>query len=172
MARWPSAACSTRLGELNDSQLMAWQKTISVFDEELGDQRQLALFPADRTLPGGGRSQRPGSLRPSALGIPAAIGGLCVGHCTLEPARAGDLVWFPARRQSGKSDDTINGADHPRSPRHVILPIIFAKEAGDSPLLICSERQNSKRLAAYLMSARTMLNGEWIGSPARRGSQR
>lgn len=39
------------LGELNDSQLRAWQKTISVLDEGSGDQRQMALFPADRTSP-------------------------------------------------------------------------------------------------------------------------
>jgi transposase len=42
------------LGELTDSQLLAWQKTISVFDEESGDQRQIALFPADRTPPADG----------------------------------------------------------------------------------------------------------------------
>jgi hypothetical protein len=36
------------LGELNDSQQCAWERTISVFDEQTGEERQMALFPADR----------------------------------------------------------------------------------------------------------------------------
>jgi transposase len=39
------------LGEINDSQRAAWQKAISVFDEQDGQTRQCALFPADRTPP-------------------------------------------------------------------------------------------------------------------------
>ena len=41
------------LGEINDSQKAAWEKTLSVFDEQAGDHRQMALFPADRTPPEG-----------------------------------------------------------------------------------------------------------------------
>ena len=37
------------LGEINDSQRAAWQKSIEVFDEQQGQARQCALFPADRT---------------------------------------------------------------------------------------------------------------------------
>jgi len=37
------------LGEINDSQRAAWQKSIAVFDEEQGKSRQCALFPEDRT---------------------------------------------------------------------------------------------------------------------------
>jgi hypothetical protein len=40
------------LGEINDSQRVAWQRSIGVFDEDSGQTRQLALFPADRPLPG------------------------------------------------------------------------------------------------------------------------
>lgn len=36
------------LGEINDSQRLAWEKSIAVFDEARGDQRQIALFPEDR----------------------------------------------------------------------------------------------------------------------------
>jgi transposase len=36
------------LGEINDSQRAAWQKSIAVFDEEQGQSRQCALFPEDR----------------------------------------------------------------------------------------------------------------------------
>ena len=39
------------LGEINDSQQEAWCRTIEAFDEEARQSRQLALFPADRTLP-------------------------------------------------------------------------------------------------------------------------
>lgn len=39
------------LGEINDSQQAAWQKAISVFDEQEGQARQCALFPEDRTPP-------------------------------------------------------------------------------------------------------------------------
>ena len=41
------------LGEINDSQRAAWERTISVIDERDGEARQLALFPADRTPPPG-----------------------------------------------------------------------------------------------------------------------
>src|SRR5690606_13034600 len=39
------------LGEVNDSQLESWSKAISVFDENSGEDRQLALYPADQSLP-------------------------------------------------------------------------------------------------------------------------
>jgi transposase len=39
------------LGEINDSQQDAWQKTIEVFDEDQQAYRQLALFPADSAIP-------------------------------------------------------------------------------------------------------------------------
>jgi hypothetical protein len=39
------------LGELNDSQQRAWERSLAVFDEQTGEHRQLALFPADRPLP-------------------------------------------------------------------------------------------------------------------------
>lgn len=37
------------LGEINDSQRAAWERSIAVIDERDGQTRQLALFPADRT---------------------------------------------------------------------------------------------------------------------------
>jgi hypothetical protein len=37
------------LGEINDSQRAAWQKSIEVFDEQQGQPRQCTLFPEDRT---------------------------------------------------------------------------------------------------------------------------
>jgi transposase len=41
------------LGEINDSQRSAWQKSIEVFDEQSGQSGQYALFPEDRTPPVG-----------------------------------------------------------------------------------------------------------------------
>jgi transposase len=41
------------LGEINDSQRLAWERTIAVIDERDGTPRQLALFPEDRTPPPG-----------------------------------------------------------------------------------------------------------------------
>src|SRR5947207_2206318 len=40
------------LGEINDSQHEAWCRTIEAFDEGAQHSRQLALFPADRPMPG------------------------------------------------------------------------------------------------------------------------
>jgi Transposase DDE domain len=40
------------LGEINDSQHEAWCRLIETFDADAGRHRQLALFPADRELPG------------------------------------------------------------------------------------------------------------------------
>jgi transposase len=42
------------LGEINDSQRVAWERTIAVFDEHAGTPRQLALFPSDRLPPAQG----------------------------------------------------------------------------------------------------------------------
>jgi transposase len=39
------------LGELNDAQREAWQRTLEVIDERTGQTRQMALFPADRAVP-------------------------------------------------------------------------------------------------------------------------
>jgi len=39
------------LGEINDSQEIAWRKTIEVFDEDKDATCQLALFPANRPIP-------------------------------------------------------------------------------------------------------------------------
>jgi hypothetical protein len=39
------------LGEINDSQQVAWRKTLEVFDEQRREYRQLSLFPADRPIP-------------------------------------------------------------------------------------------------------------------------
>lgn len=42
------------LGEINDSQRRAWERSLTVFDEPSGESRQFALFPADRTPPADG----------------------------------------------------------------------------------------------------------------------
>lgn len=42
------------LGEINDSERVAWERTIAVIDERDGEERQMALFPSDRRAPSGG----------------------------------------------------------------------------------------------------------------------
>ena len=42
------------LGEINDSERAAWERTIEVIDERDGEARQMALFPADRRPRAGG----------------------------------------------------------------------------------------------------------------------
>ena len=39
------------LGEINDSQEIAWRRTLAVFDEGAGQSRQMSLFPEDKTIP-------------------------------------------------------------------------------------------------------------------------
>ncbi len=39
------------LGEINDSQRVAWCRAIEVFDDEHSQSRQLAIFPEDRQAP-------------------------------------------------------------------------------------------------------------------------
>ncbi len=42
------------LGEINDSQQLAWERTIAVIDGREEEARQMALFPSDRTAPADG----------------------------------------------------------------------------------------------------------------------
>jgi hypothetical protein len=60
------------LGEINDSQRVAWQKSIAVFDEHDGQTRQCALFPEDRT--------------PAASATPAVQVRLSMNLCRRLPA--------------------------------------------------------------------------------------
>jgi transposase len=39
------------LGEINDSQQSAWRKTLTIFDEDTQESRNLSLFPDDRVVP-------------------------------------------------------------------------------------------------------------------------
>lgn len=39
------------LGEINDTQQVAWRRTLTVFDENQQDYRNMSLFPEDRELP-------------------------------------------------------------------------------------------------------------------------
>ena len=56
--RYPGGKVAHRhvfyLGEINDSERAAWERTIAVIDERDGGERQMALFPADRQPPPGG----------------------------------------------------------------------------------------------------------------------
>ena len=77
------------LGELNDSQREAWQRTLEVIDERTGETRQMALFPADRAVP---------VTRAQVEALQVRLDGLALhrprqwGACWL-----GDLLWRQLR---------------------------------------------------------------------------
>jgi hypothetical protein len=65
--RYPGGKVAHRhvlyLGELNDSQRAAWERSIEVIDERDGQPRQIALFPSDRgTDRAAGREAAPGEV--------------------------------------------------------------------------------------------------------------
>ena len=63
------------LGEINDSQRLAWERAIEVFDEGAGEPRQMALFPADRIPPPGGVAALQVRLNELTLSHPRQWGG-------------------------------------------------------------------------------------------------
>jgi hypothetical protein len=69
------------LGEINDSQRAAWQKSIAVFDEHQGQARQCALFPADRTPPPGDTPAVQVRLDGLRLSRPRTWGACWLGDC-------------------------------------------------------------------------------------------
>lgn len=68
------------LGEINDSQRAAWQKSIEVFDEAQGQSRQCMLFPEDRT--------------PAALEDPAAVVQVRLAQLQLARPRTWGACWL------------------------------------------------------------------------------
>lgn len=68
------------LGEINDSQRAAWQKSIAVFDEAQGQSRQCALFPEDRA--------------PAALEDPASVVQVRLSHLQLARPRTWGACWL------------------------------------------------------------------------------
>ena len=67
------------LGEINDSQRAAWQKSIEVFDEAQGQARQCALFPEDRTPAAGDTSAVQVRLNQLRLSRPRTWGACWLG---------------------------------------------------------------------------------------------
>jgi hypothetical protein len=69
------------LGEINDSQRAAWQKSIAVFDEHQGETRQCALFPEDRPPPPGDTPAVQVRLAGLRLSRPRTWGACWLGDC-------------------------------------------------------------------------------------------
>jgi len=83
------------LGEINDSQRLAWEHAITVFDESTGTAQQMVLFPSDRIPPAGGAAAvqiRLDSLRLECprqwgrAGWPTSCGAPCAWMISLAPA--------------------------------------------------------------------------------------
>ena len=67
------------LGEINDSQRAAWERTIEVIDERDGGKRQMALFPSDRSPPRDGTEAVQVRLSELRLRRPRQWGGCWLG---------------------------------------------------------------------------------------------
>jgi transposase len=102
------------LGEINDSQHQAWCRVIEAFDEDTGQARQLALFPADRPIPGHAEGQ----------GVQVQLGAMQLhrprqwGACWLacELYRQLELDWFWATRLPDSREGT--------SWRHIVQTLV------------------------------------------------
>jgi transposase len=68
------------LGEINDSQRAAWQKSIAVFDEQQGQFRQCVLFPEDRMSAADDPSAVQVRLNQLQLSRPRAWGACWLGN--------------------------------------------------------------------------------------------
>jgi hypothetical protein len=67
------------LGEINDSQQAAWRRTLSVFDEDHHQYRELSLFPDDRPLPEDAANALSVKLTEMQLRRPRAFGDCWLG---------------------------------------------------------------------------------------------
>ena len=68
------------LGEINDSQQLAWERTLSVIDERESEARQRELFPPDRTPPTGGVDSLQVRLGEHPVGASAPMGRMLAGR--------------------------------------------------------------------------------------------
>src|SRR5687768_8196534 len=90
------------LGEINDSQRAAWERTIAVIDERDGEARQLALFPADRTPPPGEVDSLQVRLSELSLENPRQWGACWLGDHLWRTLRLDDF--FQARLPVSRED--------------------------------------------------------------------
>lgn len=90
------------LGEINDSQQEAWQKSLEVFDETQEASRQIRLFPEDRPVPEGTLDSVQVKLSQMRLHRPRAFGDCWLG-CWLWEQLELDRFWekaLPLGRES------------------------------------------------------------------------
>ena len=90
------------LGEINDSQRVAWERTIAVFDEQEQATRQLALFPEDRTSPALGADAVQVRLDALRLEHPRQWGACWLGDHLWRSLRLDDF--FAARLPVSRED--------------------------------------------------------------------
>ena len=83
------------LGEINDSQHAAWSRIIEAFDEERGRYRQLALFPAERSVPAHAKGY-------GGAGAARAM--------ELHRPRQWGACWLACRSMSNCSSDSMHSA--------------------------------------------------------------
>jgi hypothetical protein len=98
------------LGEINDSQRAAWCRVIEGFDEHSRGRRQMALFPADRTIPDHARAYGV-QVQLSAMQLHRPRQwGACWLACQLYRQLGLDRFWaerLPASRQGTRWDQVL-----------------------------------------------------------------
>lgn len=99
------------LGEINDSQRGAWQKTIEVFEEEKSAFKQMAIFPEDRYPTQNQEEVIQVRLKEMTLHRPRQWGG-CWLNCGLWNQLGLDQFWesrLPASREGTRWDKVLQG---------------------------------------------------------------
>jgi hypothetical protein len=93
------------LGEINDSQEIAWRKTLEVFDESQQQYSTLSLFPDDREVPGEGVNSIQVKLHEMELRRPRAFGNCWLG-CELW-RQLGLAEFWGERLSAGTNRETV-----------------------------------------------------------------
>jgi hypothetical protein len=83
------------LGEINDTQIEDWCNVIEAFDEGTQRHKQLALFPADRTVPEHAHAHGV-QVRLDAMELHRPMGCVLVGLRTLRATRSQPLLGKPS----------------------------------------------------------------------------
>src|SRR3954452_13921920 len=80
------------LGEINDTQELAWRRSIEVLEEGATQPRTLLLFPEDRCASAGGRLNRPRQAVAVAVAPATAVARVLAGFDAMARTAAGSVL--------------------------------------------------------------------------------
>ena len=89
------------LGEITDRQEAAWERAISVFDEDSGQSRQLALFPSDVVIDDARLDALPLVMSRLTLGRPRSYGDVWLGCVLWDELGLGEFWQQKLSRERG-----------------------------------------------------------------------